>query len=159
MGTPLVTAYGADCYSLIDGASLFLVAGTYLQGRLQPEQASKEESSAFRMFLIGNLLRRRRDNARFDLALNPGPQVAGGTTKSSEEPYSHTCAGRFLLRQVASETVAIVNQPLYDEANNKLVIGNLAWEQGIHWYDVYFDGLIDEVRIYNRALSPDELGQ
>ena len=50
-----------------------------------------------------------------------------------------------------------MNQPLYDEANNKLVIGNLAWEQGIHWYDMYFDGLIDEVRIYNRALSPGEL--
>ena len=24
---------------------------------------------------------------------------------------------------------------------------------------LYFDGLIDEVRLYNRALSPDEIGQ
>ncbi|MEK7753431.1 MAG: LamG-like jellyroll fold domain-containing protein, partial [Acidobacteriota bacterium] len=60
---------------------------------------------------------------------------------------------------IAQVPVAIPNQPLYDEANNKLVIGNLAWEQGIHWYDMYFDGLIDEVRIYNRALSPGELAQ
>jgi len=53
--------------------------------------------------------------------------------------------------------VAIPNQPLYDEANNKLVIGNLAWEQGIHWYDMYFDGLIDEVRIYDKALTEAEI--
>ena len=49
--------------------------------------------------------------------------------------------------------------PLYDVPGTKMVIGNCATKNRVNWTDYYFDGLIDEVRIYRRALSETEVSE
>lgn len=44
-----------------------------------------------------------------------------------------------------------------DWPNTKLVIGSAATTPFIDWADQFFDGLIDEVRVYNRALSAEDI--
>lgn len=42
---------------------------------------------------------------------------------------------------------------LWDRPENKLVIGNASSKSRMAWTDKYFDGLVDEVRIWKRGLS------
>jgi hypothetical protein len=48
-------------------------------------------------------------------------------------------------------------QKLKDWPDTKLVIGSSGATPTIDWGDMYFDGLIDEVRIYKRALGAEEV--
>jgi hypothetical protein len=48
-------------------------------------------------------------------------------------------------------------QPLVDNPTSKLVIGTTAVKPFIDWSDMYFNGTVDEVRIYRRALSEEEI--
>ena len=46
-----------------------------------------------------------------------------------------------------------------DWPNTKLVIGSAATTPCIDWADQFFDGLIDQVRLYDRALSAEDIRQ
>lgn len=46
---------------------------------------------------------------------------------------------------------------VWNPKSHKLVIGNTANKSRMAWSDKYFDGLIDEVKIWKRALSADEI--
>lgn len=46
---------------------------------------------------------------------------------------------------------------IWDRADHKLVIGNSSIRTRMSWSDKYFDGLVDEVRIWKRCLSPGEV--
>jgi hypothetical protein len=50
-------------------------------------------------------------------------------------------------------------QPLWDDPASKLVIGTCARKPFIDWLDQYIDGLVDDVMIFNRALSENEVQQ
>lgn len=47
----------------------------------------------------------------------------------------------------------------WDGEATKMTIGTAATTPLIQWSDTYFDGLIDEVRIYNRALTQAEIAE
>lgn len=49
--------------------------------------------------------------------------------------------------------------PLWDPPVTKLVIGNAASASRSRWTDYYFDGLLDELQLWNRALSKTEVRQ
>ena len=51
----------------------------------------------------------------------------------------------------------MVMNSMFDAAGTKLVIGTLAYASQIGWGDMYLDGKVDEMRIYNRELSQDEI--
>jgi hypothetical protein len=54
--------------------------------------------------------------------------------------------------EASSERLKIWDRPEY-----KLVIGNASLKSRMAWTDKYFDGLIDEVRIWRRSLSDREV--
>jgi hypothetical protein len=56
--------------------------------------------------------------------------------------------------RISDSPAAIAEGP-----GNKLVIGNVSTLPYINWSDMYFNGLVDEVRIYRRALSQEEIKQ
>ena len=49
--------------------------------------------------------------------------------------------------------------PLWDHPVTKLVIGNAASASRSKWTDYYFDGLLDELQLWKRALSKTEVRQ
>jgi len=49
--------------------------------------------------------------------------------------------------------------PLSDSPSTKLVIGNHAAQPYMGWADMYFDGWLDDIRIWKRALTPAEVKQ
>jgi hypothetical protein len=55
--------------------------------------------------------------------------------------------------------LAATTTPLLDGPDTKLVIGNMSRLPFINWGDMFFNGAVDEVRIYKRALSEDEIKQ
>lgn len=48
-------------------------------------------------------------------------------------------------------------QPLVDSPATKLVIGTTSTKPCIDWSDMYFNGTVDDVMIFNRALSETEI--
>jgi hypothetical protein len=54
--------------------------------------------------------------------------------------------------------IAASPTPVWDSQDTKLVIGNMSRLPFINWGDMFFNGLVDEVRIYRRALSEEEVG-
>jgi Concanavalin A-like lectin/glucanases superfamily len=52
-----------------------------------------------------------------------------------------------------------VGRPLWDDSCSKLVIGTVHRKPFIDWCDMYFDGLMDEVMVFDRALSENEVRQ
>jgi hypothetical protein len=55
--------------------------------------------------------------------------------------------------------LAATTTPIWDGPDTKLVIGNMSRLPFINWSDMFFSGAVDEVRIYKRALSEDEIKQ
>jgi len=53
--------------------------------------------------------------------------------------------------------IAVSKTPVLDGPDTKLVIGNMSRIPFINWSDMFFNGLVDEVRIYRRALSEEEI--
>lgn len=51
------------------------------------------------------------------------------------------------------------NVPIWDGRDTKLVIGSLSRLPYIDWGDMFLNGLVDEVYIFNRALRGDEVKQ
>ncbi|MEI8373810.1 MAG: LamG domain-containing protein [Planctomycetota bacterium] len=49
--------------------------------------------------------------------------------------------------------------PILDGPDTKLVIGNMSRLPFINWSDMFINGLVDEVKIYNRALREEEIKQ
>ncbi|MFC1462713.1 LamG-like jellyroll fold domain-containing protein [Verrucomicrobiota bacterium] len=49
--------------------------------------------------------------------------------------------------------------PMWDEAGTKLVIGNASKPPQIDWTDYFFNGQIDEIKIYKRTWTPAEVTQ
>ena len=47
--------------------------------------------------------------------------------------------------------------PLWEPPGRKLVIGNVAIRSRMRWTDYHFDGWIDELRIWDRAITPEEI--
>ena len=75
---------------------------------------------------------------------------------------TETCDGTNLSYYVdgVMETNLVVSaagMPLWDSPVSKLMLGNASRTPCINWLDEYLNGLIDEVRIYNRALSSNEI--
>ena len=48
---------------------------------------------------------------------------------------------------------------IWDGPDTKLVIGNMSRLPFINWTDMFFNGLVDEVKVYNRALTDAEIKQ
>jgi hypothetical protein len=55
--------------------------------------------------------------------------------------------------------IAASPTPVWDGPGTKLVIGNMSRLPFVNWSDMYFNGLVDELRIYNRALAEEEVKQ
>jgi hypothetical protein len=53
--------------------------------------------------------------------------------------------------------IAASRTPIAEGPDTKLVIGNMSRIPFIGWSDMYFNGLVDEVRIYKRALTEEEV--
>jgi hypothetical protein len=64
---------------------------------------------------------------------------------------------RFYINGVLKTESPATGPAMWDSPDSKLVIGTVARLPYIQWGDMYFDGLIDEVRIYNRALPQAEI--
>lgn len=47
--------------------------------------------------------------------------------------------------------------PICEDPDTKLVIGNMSRIPFINWFDMFFNGWVDEVYIFNRALTADEI--
>ena len=59
------------------------------------------------------------------------------------------------LRAVSTNTLP--GGPIHDPANTKMVIGNNANTPAINWTDYFFNGLVDELKIYRAVLTPVEV--
>ncbi|MBM4149739.1 MAG: LamG domain-containing protein [Lentisphaerae bacterium] len=98
---------------------------------------------------------------------NPCPTVIAGAENLPLNRWCHlagTYDGEFLRYYVdgklEKETrIAASPTPVWDSQDTKLVIGNMSRLPFINWSDMFFDGLVDEVRIFRRALSEDEIKQ
>lgn len=55
--------------------------------------------------------------------------------------------------------LAASHTSIWDGPDTKLVIGNMSRLPFINWSDMYFNGLVDEVRVYKRALTEEEIKQ
>jgi hypothetical protein len=60
------------------------------------------------------------------------------------------------VQQVALP-VPVPGTPLWDGPDTKLVIGTISREPFFSWADMYFDGLVDDVRVYDRCLTSEEV--
>jgi hypothetical protein len=98
---------------------------------------------------------------------NPCPTVIAGTDNLPLNRWCHL-AGTYdgeMMRyyvdgKLEKETrLAATTTPLLDGPDTKLVIGNMSRLPFINWGDMFFNGAVDEVRIYKRALSEDEIKQ
>ena len=98
---------------------------------------------------------------------SPCPTVIAGSDNLPLNRWCHL-AGTYdgqLLRyyvdgQLEKETrIAASPTPVWDSPDTKLVIGNMSRLPFINWSDMFFNGLVDEVRIYKRALSEEEIKQ
>lgn len=95
----------------------------------------------------------------------PCPTVIAGSENLPLNRWCHlagTYDGQMLRYYVdgrlESETrIAGTPTPVLDGADTKLVIGNMSRLPFINWSDMFFDGLVDEVRIYNRALTEEDV--
>lgn len=52
-----------------------------------------------------------------------------------------------------------IGRPLWDDPVSKLVIGTVNRKPFIDWSDMYVDALMDEVMVFNRSLSENEVRQ
>lgn len=73
-----------------------------------------------------------------------------------------TFDGRFMRLYIDGELdrqaeVSSDGLKIWDRADHKLVIGNSSIRSRMRWSDKYFDGLVDEVRIWKRCLTPEEV--
>jgi hypothetical protein len=66
-----------------------------------------------------------------------------------------TC--RYYINGVLKTEVPATGPAMWDNPDSKLVVGTFGRTPYIHWGDMYFDGLIDDLRIYNRTLAPAEV--
>ena len=93
------------------------------------------------------------------------PTVIAGSENLPLNRWCHLAAtydGQMLRYYVdsrlESETrIADAPTPIFDGADTRLVIGNMSRIPFINWDDMFFDGWVDEVRIYQRALSGKEV--
>lgn len=95
----------------------------------------------------------------------PCPSVVAGPGNLPLNRWCHlvgTYDGQMLRYYVdgklEKETrIAASHTPVLDGPDTKLVIGNMSRLPFINWSDMFFNGLVDEVRIYKRALSGEEI--
>jgi len=72
--------------------------------------------------------------------------------------YDGTALRYYIDGQLERETPGIErNTPIWDGPDTKLVIGNMSRLPFINWTDMFFNGFIDEVCIFDRALSGNEV--
>lgn len=60
---------------------------------------------------------------------------------------------------LASSSTAPGPRALYDISGSKMVIGTCAATPFMYWGDQYFNGRVDDLRIYNRALTDTEIAR
>jgi len=98
---------------------------------------------------------------------NSCPTVSAGADNLPLNRWCHlagTYDGEWLRYYVdgklEKETrLATAPTPVWDSPDTKLVIGNMSRFPFINWSDMYFNGAVDEVRIFKRALTEDEIRQ
>ena len=96
---------------------------------------------------------------------SPCPTVIAGTDNLPLDRWCHlvgTYDGEMLRYYVdgklEKETrLAASPTPVWDGPDTKLVVGNMSRLPFINWSDMFFNGLVDEVMIFNRTLSADEV--
>ncbi len=95
----------------------------------------------------------------------PCPTVVAGSDNLPLNRWCHL-AGTYdgeMLRyyvdgKLEQETrLATTPTPIRESPDTKLVIGNMSRLPFINWSDMFFNGAVDEVRIYKRALSAEEV--
>ena len=60
-------------------------------------------------------------------------------------------------REVQNIEVASKNLHIWGRPDHKLIVGTAATRSRMAWSDKYFDGLVDELRIWKRSLSAEEV--
>ena len=101
-------------------------------------------------------------NANAGIALYSGlnPKLPLNTWCHLVGTYDGTKSSYYVNGVRVSDVYGITpNTPIYDPLDSKMVIGNMSRIPLINWSDMYFNGLIDELKIYNRCLSETEAAQ
>ncbi len=135
-------------------------------GRLLTKTTQGEGSSRALVISVGGRYSGRPYDGWFDIQLAPGEIVRLRLKQFAELGRWYHLAGVFDGRSMtfyvdgieyAKRPVpdALRNQPILDHPNNDLFIGMCANVRT--WHDAHINGLIDDVRIYGRALSAAEI--
>ena len=151
----------SSAVTIADSNSLDLTGGMTLEAWVKPAVTM----SAYRTVVVkeqpGNLvygLYANSDTNRPEAQVTVGgsPKPLAGTTQLPAGSWSHLAATydgtteRLYLNGTQISTLAISGSILTSTGNLKIG-GNSIWGE-------WFNGLIDEVRVYNRALSAAEIG-
>ena len=145
--------------SVPDANSLDLTTGMTLEAWVQPDTLNswrevilKERPGDLTYSLYANTSSNRPQS---DVATTGGDKSAGITPKLTTAVWTHLAvtydgANLRLYKNGVLQTTTAAPGALLTSANPLRIGGNTIWGE-------YFDGRIDEVRVYNRALSAAEI--
>ena len=148
-----------DLVSIPDANSLDLTTGMTLEAWVQPDTLTswrevilKERPGDLTYSLYANTSSNRPQS---DVATTGGDKSAGITPQLTTGAWTHLAvtydgANLRLYKNGALVTTTAAPGALVTSANPLRIGGNTIWGE-------YFDGRIDEVRVYNRALSAAEI--
>ena len=145
--------------SIPDANSLDLTTGMTLEAWVQPDTLNswrevilKERPGSLTYSLYANTSSNRPQS---DISTTAGDKSAGITPKLAAAAWTHLAAtydgaNLRLYKNGVLVTTTAAPGALVTSANPLRIGGNTIWGE-------YFDGRIDEVRVYNRALSAAEI--
>jgi len=159
----------ANPASLLDGRALTIAAWVYLDQVIPTnmqvvQKDTSGEGNAFAMQILGTtgcLGSDCKSASRFGLVLTSGGQYRNNAWSSAFLPvrqWLHLAATydnhrvNLLINGVTNNSVPLSGN--FDNSEKPLNIGRLGWDNRAH-----FQGAIDEVMTFNRALSESEIRQ
>jgi hypothetical protein len=138
-------------------------------------EVTGEKSGGFGIALGGMYGGKWNDSGGFGVTMDGGASanISARTFSTGVPPYPNLeqwyhLAGTYDGRSVryyvngrldGEKQCPVAGQALWDDPATKLVIGTCPRKPFIDWSDQYVDGLFDEVMIFDRALSENEIQQ